>query len=693
VKRVPGAVVWGVIGAAACAALVPLEPNLLEEGLALHVAQRLARGEHLYRDVMVFTGPLPFETLALLFRGLGESVFVARGAVAILHGAACAALFALAAAAAGRRTGHAAAAVLASTPALGFPLWSLYFYTTLAAQLSVVAAWAALRGVRSHAWAGVAGLASAAVALCKQPVGAALALGLGLALLALAPRGVRLRRGLAFAAGGAALGLATLAVFAARGALADLVQQTVVLPASFDETFASPFPNLWPLGRFHPEVQPGGAYVPFVHGIVRPLAALPRSGVIAFTQLLYALPLAAFAATALGRLRGPLPAAVGCHSALLAASAVNLWPRTDWGHLVFVLPFAVVQLLILAAHSAEGASRAARALRGLPAAVAAACAGAALFLGPALHAAAGPPSFGPRVPLRPVSPAYRGSNYPLVIRWLREHTEPGEAIFVPRAEPLLYFATDTTNPTPYPGVVPGFRDEQQDVILRALETVRFVAMSEIDQPLYTYYRDELPRVQDHLERHFRVSPDFTGPDTTVVVVLERGPDRGPAALDLVRLEARGRRFVVDEAGRTLPARRGPPRLGSRHNRRPLVLVLGARGGGIDLDVELPRGARLETGFGIAFLRGQRLFEHPERGWLELSVGRGGRFEPLGRWTLAPLEARDTWADASVDLSAFGGESVTLRLAFVPEFPIEPRRRVAWLGSPRIVVPEATEDVR
>jgi hypothetical protein len=196
-----------------------------------------------------------------------------------------------------------------------------------------------------------------------------------------------------------------------------------------------------------------------------------------------------------------------------------------------------------------------------------------------------------------------------------------------------------------------------------------------------------------LERHFRVSPDFTGPDTTVVVVLERGPDRGPAALDLVRLEARGRRFVVDEAGRTLPARRGPPRLGSRHNRRPLVLVLGARGGGIDLDVELPRGARLETGFGIAFLRGQRLFEHPERGWLDLSVGRGGRFEPLGRWALAPVEARDTWVDASADLSAFGGESVTLRLAFVPEFPIEPRRRVSWLGSPRIVVPEATEDVR
>jgi hypothetical protein len=569
---------------------------------------------------------------------------------------------------------------------LGFPLWSLYFYTTLAAQLSVVAAWAALRGVRSHAWAAASGLATAAVALCKQPVGAALALGLALALATLAPRGLRLRRTLAFAAAGAAAALASLAVFAARGALPDLVQQTLVLPASFDETFASPFPNLWPLGRFDPEVRPNQAYyVPFLWILAQGVMAAPGFAITLATQLLYALPAAAALATLARRARGPLPDAAWCHIALVAAGALNLWPRADWGHLVFVLPFAVVQLLLLAGPTAPGTW-----LAGI---AGGACAAAALLFGIQLHAVAGPASFGPRVPLRPVSPAYRGPNYPLVIQWLREHAEPGEAIFVPRAEPLLYFATDTTNPTPYPGVVPGFRERQEDVILRALQGVRFVAMSEIDQPLYTYYRDELPRVQDHLERYFRVSPDFTGPDTTVVVVLERGPDRGPAALDLVRLGAQGRRFVVDESGRTLAMRRGPPRLGSRHNRRPLVLVLGARGGGIDFDLELPRGARLETGFGIGQLRGQRLFEHPERGWLELSVGRGGRFEPLGRWALAPVEARDTWAEASVDLSAFGGESVTLRLAFVAELLVEPRRRVAWLGSPRIVLPEAAEDAR
>jgi hypothetical protein len=172
----------------------------------------------------------------------------------------------------------------------------------------------------------------------------------------------------------------------------------------------------------------------------------------------------------------------------------------------------------------------------------------------------------------------------------------------------------------------------------------------------------------------------------VLVVLERGADRGPAALDLVRLADRARRFVVDEAGRTHPVRRTPARLASRHNRRPLVLVLGARGGGVELDVELPPGGRFETGYGIGILRGQRVLEHPERGLLELSVGRAGRFETVARWALPTTEERHTWTDATADLSAFAGGTVTLRLAFVPEIQVEPWRRVAWLGSPRVVGP-------
>jgi hypothetical protein len=63
---------------------------------------------------------------------------------------------------------------------------------------------------------------------------------------------------------------------------------------------------------------------------------------------------------------------------------------------------------------------------------------------------------------------------PHAIEYLREPTQPGDAIFVARAEPLIYFATDTRNPTPYGGVIPGMPEEQQRVITKALETTRFV---------------------------------------------------------------------------------------------------------------------------------------------------------------------------------------------------------------------------
>jgi len=51
---------WALLGAVACAAMIPLEPSLLEEGMILHVAQRLVAGELLFRDIASYTGPLPF---------------------------------------------------------------------------------------------------------------------------------------------------------------------------------------------------------------------------------------------------------------------------------------------------------------------------------------------------------------------------------------------------------------------------------------------------------------------------------------------------------------------------------------------------------------------------------------------------------------------------------------------------------
>ena len=73
------AALWALVGGFACAWMIPLEANMLEEGIALHLSQRMMGGEHLFRDLASFTGPLPFELLALLFRIFGDDLMVARG--------------------------------------------------------------------------------------------------------------------------------------------------------------------------------------------------------------------------------------------------------------------------------------------------------------------------------------------------------------------------------------------------------------------------------------------------------------------------------------------------------------------------------------------------------------------------------------------------------------------------------------
>ena len=61
------AVAWAVTGACVCAVMAGLEPSMLEEGFILDAARRMLRGDVLYRDVVTFTGPVPYEMLAALF--------------------------------------------------------------------------------------------------------------------------------------------------------------------------------------------------------------------------------------------------------------------------------------------------------------------------------------------------------------------------------------------------------------------------------------------------------------------------------------------------------------------------------------------------------------------------------------------------------------------------------------------------
>ena len=675
---------WGVVGAIACWTMIPLEPNMLEEGFILETAQRLLRGDHLYQDVVAFTGPLPFELLALLFRVFGEEILVARTAVAVLHGAATASAFALARSLRTDGLEHFAAALMACTPILLFPLFSTYFYTTLAVTIGIVASGVALAGLRDARWAVLAGTLAACSALCKQTVGAVLAAGLLISLVACAPPRARLRTALSLIGGGVLVAVVTLSAFAAVDGVDALVYSLIELPMSFESSFDSPFMNFWPPGKFSEEI--GGSqvfYLPYFFSVLYGVWRQPGWWMTLSTQVLYALPFIAVVATLMRRRSGPLPAAIWIHLATLIAMISNLFPRSDWGHLVAVLPSAAIQLVLVV--PSRERSRSATKLIGLLVLISAAVAGS-------LYWRSDESGFGPRVPLRVVNPGYRDEAVPRAIQYLREHTEPGDAIFVARAEPLIYFATETRNPTPYGGVIPGMMDEQQRVIPKALETTRYVVMSDIDQPVYTYYRDELPEVQNFLERHFQIPDDFLGPGANWLVVLERGPDRGMTHTDLIEIAARGRPWVQIRNGTLRWARHFSDLIATAQNRRFLSVVLGRRGGGIDFDLEIPENAVFQASLGYPTATGsQRRYQHPSAIRLVLSVLENDEFRLLAEADVHPQpDEIPQWIPFEVDLSEFAGSSVTLRLQLLSSWPIRPGD-IGWWGSPRIAIRPNAED--
>jgi hypothetical protein len=690
-RRIGVAWLWVAIGAVACAGMTPLEPSLLEEGLLVHFAQRMRAGEHLYRDLVFFSGPLPFEALALLFRIFGEEIAVGRTALVGLTGLATGALYALAARAGTGAMAAVPAAALAAAPILLFPLYSSYFYTTLALHGSVLAAYATLRGARSDGWAVLAGVAVAAVALTKQSTGLVLSVGLLGALWCAAPAALRARRAGRMVAGAAGLALATLAFYALRGDLAALVDALVALPLSLESSFASPTVDFWPIGTFSPAIERSqDFYVPHVYRVLTGEEGRVPAWMVVVTQALYALPWLALAHLALRRwLSGPLPAAVWMHAVVLAVGIANLFPRADWGHLVFALPAAASQLWITGFATPAGAARSRGHAFGLAAlAVAIGIAAACLPVAIALHRLAEPAGLGERVPQRAVSRAYRDPGLARAVRFLTQRARPDEPIFVARSEPLLYFATGRRNPTPFGGVLPARRAGQSERIVAALAGVRFVVMSEIDQPSFLYYRDELPGVQAHLERFFRLAPSYQRRPSWLVV-LERVPDRGEVVVDLFDARAQARAWVRDAAGAPAlaPAPAPAPKLATRSHRRPLAMLVGAGGGGLDYELVLPEDAVFRADVGLARVEGPAgPLVHVRGARLELSVGQGEHpFERLAsrRVRIGRGEGL-AWQPLEVDLAAYAGRRVTLRLQASGEAALRPGG-LAWWGSPGIVV--------
>ena len=675
---------YAALGALLCASVIVFEPNLLEEGLLVHFARRMAAGEALYRDVIFFTGPFPFELLALLYRVLGESVVgTGRGVIVVMAALASVATYQLVRTAGSHVMAHAAAFGMACAPILLFPLLSLYYYSTLAMYLAFFSVYAAVKSEHSNGWALLCGCLLASVVLTKQNGGLILTAGLLLVMAVHLPVRKRWVSVSWTVMGGIGVLVLTMIYYGVQGNAFRLFEALVLMPLRLGDGFSSPYINFFPIGSLEAGLSPG-KYLPWAWYNVFFDDRSASAWLVALTQFLYGLPVLALglAAFRLVVLRNR-PAVLSYLSVLVVALWIQMYPRSDWGHLVYVLPPAFV--LLLAALPVGPLSRAPRVQVFLAAVLTLILIASSGVIWMHIEHDAEAPLAPPELAQRPVGVMMKNPDLRRTIQSLRDSIVPDEMIWVARAETGIYEAAGARNPTPYGGTMPGLREIQDPTTVAALDQVRYVVMSDADSDGNGYFRENLPDTQRYLERHFTVPESFIKAGSTLLL-LERGPDRGPTEIDLFDSQDRSRRFVRAENGDVKIFDHAIPKFETRFNRRPLWVPVAPGGGGIDFDLMIPEDAVLETSVGVGGLYGgHRPFYQVARSRLEIKVARGDSFETL---LSVPYDWSDPevalgWKHFEVDLDRFSGQRVRLRFEVVPLNSLS-ALGVAWWGSPRII---------
>lgn len=205
-----------------------MEPD---EGIILQGAQRILRGEVLYRDFFSFFTPGSYYLLAFLFKLFGSSILVARTAL-VFFGAAYSVTTYLLARRVCSRTSAALVASLVTVTTLPFRFLVLHNWdSTLWACFAL---YCTLRLLESphFKWAFAAGSFASLTFIFEQSKGFGLCLGIGIALLAITLMDQQkppLKRA---ELGGLAVGLAwpvllTLLYFSARHALSPMLADWV----------------------------------------------------------------------------------------------------------------------------------------------------------------------------------------------------------------------------------------------------------------------------------------------------------------------------------------------------------------------------------------------------------------------------------------------------------------------------------
>jgi len=508
--------------------LVPLPTHdrsvvAIDEGQLAAIADRIARGQILYRDVYTGIFPGVYHVAAWLMAVFGDDLVVLRRAQLVANALTALCLWRVALRVARPASAALAPGLYLAVVVFDFPGLSMLNYSSL----SMLFALGALLALLSHLERGrsvdavASGLCLGASALVKQNFGvlAGLAVLAGLLLgrrrPALSGRSAP-RVLFPFVLGGAALVLPALVAFAAAGALPDLIDATLVsIGTSQLDAFRDPLP---PIFGAHPDdarfvflYTPSALFNYLVRG--QELLGIGISPGVrgAAIRIAYGGALATLVAGAAMALVAPRGDEVGERDAFRAVVAfgillfLGIFPSAIWSHLAFV---AAPVLLVLVA-VVEGADLAVSGRSAVAAwiwriawsvvALAAAVATARISLD--VRRWYPEPLGVARGSLR-VAPEQRDLLRGAT-RFLERCARPGEPVFAAPDLPVLYFLAERPNPTRFDLVIPGNVSGAEIVASLERTGTRCVVYNPRMYLQFRPFAELFPEVAAHLETHFQ----------------------------------------------------------------------------------------------------------------------------------------------------------------------------------------------
>ena len=542
---------WGGAGLLAAIAIVAQLPFYnrslvpMDEGHLLAAVDALISGKALYADIHTGIFPGIYLIATALLELFGRDAVVLRWAAVAVNLTSILALYCIAQRMVALHWAWLPPLLYLALTAVGFPVLSMFNYSTLAISFGLMALLLMLRYLetgRTRDGIGM-GLLVAAAALTKQNFGVLVFLALLGGLLAGRRDSALANRSavaglLPIAAAGLTLTALVVLYLVQQGALLAFFDATILsLAGSQLENFNNPIPPIFgahPVGdgRFTFLYSPPSIFNALINGV--PFAGMEltpalRAGSI---RASYGIPIVALIAAPIllffTRHWAQGPARTAARSSVLFAVvfAPGIFPSAIWSHLAFV----TIPILLLFAFLGDRFEEALRLSAGRTAALAwralaGGLTGVALII--AVSSAAALTNFYP-IPLDLEGASLRVSqrDHDLMqgsVAFLQDCAKPGEPILVLPDIPILYFLANRPNSSPFDLAIPGNVDG--NLMIRRAEAagVRCAILNPRMYPEFPPFEGLFPELSQYLQSRFQPVREIRGGRTQWIGLTRRTP--------------------------------------------------------------------------------------------------------------------------------------------------------------------------